>query len=104
LLNYAGGESALIYNTGPADDIFDDMTWANIVITEENISDYSRHHFSADDGFIPEKIEVNGRKGRRVVCVLGADRLHYKMFDLDSVADIVAETEEEDGDETFMSQ
>ncbi|KAI9852491.1 MAG: hypothetical protein M1838_000585 [Thelocarpon superellum] len=41
------------------------------------------HNFSPD-AFQPIRLEVNGRKGRRVVCVLGNDGLHYKIFDLDS--------------------
>ena len=32
-----------------------------------------------------ERIEVNGRKGRRVVCVVTQDRLRYRVFDLESV-------------------
>ncbi len=32
------------------------------------------------------KLEVNGRKGRRAVCILYEDRLHYGVFDLDSDA------------------
>ncbi|KAI9831026.1 MAG: hypothetical protein M1819_005264 [Sarea resinae] len=45
---------------------------------------YLRHTFADSSGFAPERLEVNGRKGRRVVCVLGQDLLHYKVFDLDS--------------------
>ena len=33
----------------------------------------------------PRKLEVNGRKGRRVVCVLDQDGMRYEIFDLDSV-------------------
>lgn len=29
------------------------------------------------------KLIVNGRKGRRVVVVLGSDRKHYRVLDLD---------------------
>ena len=32
----------------------------------------------------PERIEINGRKGRRVICVLAQDRFHYRVYDLDS--------------------
>lgn len=32
----------------------------------------------------PERMEVNGRKGRRVICVLAQDRFHYRVYDLDS--------------------
>ena len=37
----------------------------------------------------PEKVEVNGRKGRRVICVLAQDRLHYRVYDLDSSSSLV---------------
>lgn len=34
-----------------------------------------------------EKVEVNGRKGRRVACLLAQDRLHYRVYDLDHFPD-----------------
>jgi hypothetical protein len=34
----------------------------------------------------PAKLEVNGRKGRRVVCVLDEQRTRYTIFDLDDRA------------------
>ena len=40
--------------------------------------------FPLGASWVPESIEVNGRKGRRVVCVLAQDRVHYRIFDLDS--------------------
>lgn len=40
----------------------------------------------------PIHIDVNGRKGRRAVCVLYGDGKRYDVLDLD------AEMEEEDGD------
>jgi anaphase-promoting complex subunit 4 len=63
-------------------------------VNATNTQTFSRHFFPASEvGFIPERLEVNGRKGRRVVCVLGRDRLHYKVFDLDG------EEEGEEGEE-----
>ncbi|KAI9802111.1 MAG: hypothetical protein M1833_002032 [Piccolia ochrophora] len=50
---------------------------------EDLCSSYSCHTFS--ESFRPASLEINGRKGRRVLCVLGEDHLHYKVFDLDSV-------------------
>lgn len=35
----------------------------------------------------PEKIEVNGRPGRRAACLLAQDRLHYRVYDLDNLPD-----------------
>ncbi|KAI9783357.1 MAG: hypothetical protein M1839_003891 [Geoglossum umbratile] len=69
-------------------------------IHADNIGIFSRHLFPATDtGFVPEKLEVNGRKGRRVVCVLGRDRFHYRVFDLDGRADGGEEGEEEEEEE-----
>ncbi|MCJ1311524.1 hypothetical protein MMC25_005196 [Agyrium rufum] len=46
---------------------------------------YIRHVFpSVAPAFAIERIEVNGRKGRRVVCVVAKDRLRLRFFDLDS--------------------
>lgn len=50
------------------------------------------HAFSADSRFRPVHLNVNGRKDRRVVCVLGDDLKHYKLFDLDSVEGDSGET------------
>ncbi|KAK9461835.1 anaphase-promoting complex, cyclosome, subunit 4-domain-containing protein [Lipomyces oligophaga] len=36
-----------------------------------------------DDDFIPAQITLNGRKGRRVGCVLAQDMQRYRVFDLD---------------------
>ncbi|KAK2751007.1 hypothetical protein FQN57_000082 [Myotisia sp. PD_48] len=40
------------------------------------------HDFESDTE--PLRLEVNGREGRRVVCVLYADRTRYSVFDMDS--------------------
>lgn len=52
-----------------------------------SLTPYTRHIFPQESVSQPEKLEVNGRKGRRVVCVLDADGLRYRVFDLDSSAD-----------------
>ena len=77
-------------------------------IRAADIHVFSRHFFPAttEAGFVPEKLEVNGRKGRRVVCVLGRDRLHYRIFDLDGEAEDGTEggeEEEEEADDDAMS-
>lgn len=40
--------------------------------------------FEHDISWIPEKLEVNGKKGRRVVCILAQDQHHYRVYDLDN--------------------
>lgn len=42
---------------------------------------HTRHVF--EGRFSPLKLVVNGRKNRRVVVVLGRDRKHYRVLDLD---------------------
>jgi anaphase-promoting complex subunit 4 len=58
---------------------------------------YTRHVF--EGRFTPLKLVVNGRKGRRVVVVLGSDRKHYRVLDLDFKKGDDNEDKEGDGDE-----
>jgi anaphase-promoting complex subunit 4 len=44
---------------------------------------YTKHVFATSDGFKPVKIEVNGRKNRRICVVLGEDGRQMKIYDLD---------------------
>ena len=53
-----------------------------IKLTDNKVKEQARHTFDAL--FSPIRIEVNGRKGRRVVCALSNDRTRYKIFDLES--------------------
>ena len=46
---------------------------------------FVHHTFSVGPTWIPERIEINGRKGRRAVCILAQDRLRYRVYDLDSL-------------------
>ena len=46
---------------------------------------FVKHKFAS--GMDPIKLEVNGRKGRRVVCVLYGDKSRYSVFDLDTPSD-----------------
>jgi anaphase-promoting complex subunit 4 len=56
-------------------------------------------HLFASHGFKarPVHIDVNGRKGRRAVCVLYGDSMRYEVLDLDAA--IEEEEEVEEGDE-----
>ncbi|KAI9849162.1 MAG: hypothetical protein M1837_005392 [Sclerophora amabilis] len=56
---------------------------ALILSDEEVVAAHSHHAF--DEGiFIPWKLEINGRKSRRVVCVFSKDKMHYQVLDIDS--------------------
>ncbi|KAK8182382.1 anaphase-promoting complex, cyclosome, subunit 4-domain-containing protein [Phyllosticta citribraziliensis] len=57
--------------------------WQFEAADSERWSRYVKHVFRAGDHFVPLRLEVNGRKDRRIVCVLGEDLKHYKIFDLD---------------------
>ncbi|KAH8731637.1 anaphase-promoting complex, cyclosome, subunit 4-domain-containing protein [Phaeosphaeriaceae sp. PMI808] len=54
---------------------------AKINISPELVRTYTRHVF--EGRFTPLKLIVNGRKGRRVIVVLGDDRKHYRVLDMD---------------------
>jgi len=73
--------------TGEKNDIRNDVE-SHLDLTEaDQLHQFTRHTFPAGNLWTPEKLEVNGRKGRRVVCVLAKDRLHYRVFDVDSGVD-----------------
>lgn len=59
------------------------------------------HEFPTGVSWTPERIEVNGKKGRRAVCVTAQDRLHYRIYDLDSPsgAEATEETATEGSDD-----
>lgn len=63
---------------------------------EENGSPHVRHTFPKGLEWAPEKIEINGRKGRRIICVLAKDKVNYRIYDIDSgreQGEILAEDE-----------
>lgn len=52
-------------------------------LSAEQVRTYTIHVFAAGERFVPHKLVVNGRKGRRVVVVLAEDGKHYRVLDLD---------------------
>ena len=64
-------------------------------------SAYTWHEFPEGVSWAPERMEVNGRKGRRVICVLAQDKFHYRIYDLDGSpgGEEPQETRNEGGDE-----
>ena len=50
-------------------------------MTPSLIEKHTRHIF--EGRFTPLRLVVNGRKGRRVIVVLGSDRKHYRVLDMD---------------------
>lgn len=53
----------------------------SVSFSSELVTQYTRHVF--EGRFTPLKLVVNGRKGRRVIVVLGSDRKHYRVLDMD---------------------
>ena len=51
----------------------------------EQSSHLVRHSFPPGPTWTPKRMEINGRKGRRAICVLAQDGLHYRIYDLDSM-------------------
>jgi anaphase-promoting complex subunit 4 len=71
----------------------------NIVsITQDTVQKHTQHVF--EGRFTPLKLVVNGRKGRRVIVVLGDDRKHYRVLDMD----YRTKREKEDGDGDSASE
>jgi anaphase-promoting complex subunit 4 len=50
-------------------------------MTLQNLASHVKHVFK--NRFKPAKIEVNGRKNRRVCIVLGEDSRHLRVYDVD---------------------
>ena len=47
---------------------------------------FAVHTFTAGPSEGVERCEINGRKGRRAVCVVAEDKIRYRIFDLDADA------------------
>ncbi|CAI6336371.1 unnamed protein product [Periconia digitata] len=54
---------------------------STLTLSPPDIESLTKHVFTPR--FSPLKIVVNGRKGRRVLCVVGEDRRHVSVLDLD---------------------
>ena len=52
----------------------------------DTMTGYERHTFPAGKSWTPARLEINGRKGRRVMCVLAEDLIRYRLYDIDSAA------------------
>ncbi len=74
-------------------------------VTQIHLSDHTyhasfiRHTFSPQRDMEPMTLQVNGKKGRRVVCVMYSDGLRYSVFDLDRAGDGEDDTGGEGGEQ-----
>ena len=65
------------------------------ISSDDEVKQFIQHTFPDGPSWTPQRLEVNGRKGRRAACVVAEDRIHYRIFDIDSA---MAEADvEEDG-------
>lgn len=68
---------------------------------------FIRHTFLPSAGeqrLDPVEIEVNGRRGRRVVCVLFSDRSKYAVYDMDSFDEPEPEPATEEGEDAIVAE
>jgi anaphase-promoting complex subunit 4 len=78
----------------------------DVQFDQDFLQPYSKHVFGTSDDFKPAKIEVNGRKNRRICVVLGEDGRRMRIYDLDfndSADDWVDVGEEKTGGDHIMS-
>ncbi|KAL0259521.1 hypothetical protein SLS55_005258 [Diplodia seriata] len=97
LLSQSASRYSLPDGTPPPDD--SRQSW--VMDTPDDWAVFVKHVFPSSERFTPVKIDINGRKDRRVVCVLGNDLKHYKVYDLDY--DIEKEGEGDTTVDTIMS-
>jgi len=57
---------------------------AHLDLSNEAMKQYIQHTFPDGPSCTPQRLEVNGRKGRRAACIVAEDRIHYRIFDIDT--------------------
>lgn len=78
----------------------------NLDISDEKLlNQLLQHTFPEGRAWTPERIEINGRKARRSICVVAKDMVTYRVLDLDSLHENKGESKEEtkSGSEEMMS-
>jgi anaphase-promoting complex subunit 4 len=74
------------------------LTPLDITSSEPRIVDLIKHCFPIKAQ--PVKIDVNGRQGRRAICVLHGEGLRYEVLDMDAEMEDEEEEEDEEVDES----
>lgn len=54
----------------------------------EQLAHHTRQTFPPGVSWAPERMDINGRKGRRVMCIVAQDKKRYRMYDVDSNPDV----------------
>ena len=57
-----------------------DLGFSDLKIVEQ----HTWLEFSRGVSWTPQRMEINGRKGRRAACVVAEDSFHYRVYDLDA--------------------
>lgn len=70
-------------NTTKQDNIIPSIDLAD----PEHLRTYTWLEFPSGVSWTPKRMEVNGRKGRRVICIVAQDNFHYRVYDLDSATE-----------------
>ena len=70
---------------------------------QEHMAEFTRHVFPVGVSWAPETMDINGRKGRRVMCVVAQDKKRYRIYDVDSHPDLEElENVGDDGNDDVM--
>ena len=55
---------------------------------QEHMADFTHHEFPTGVSWAPETMDINGRKDRRVMCVVAQDKKRYRIYHVDSHPDL----------------
>lgn len=65
------------------------------ISNKELLNQLLQHTFPEGPAWTPERLEINGRKSRRGICVVAKDMVTYRVLDLDSRHENMDESEGE---------
>ena len=51
--------------------------------SSDDVALHAVHRFPTNKGWMPQRLEINGRQNRRMICVLAEDGLHFRQYGLD---------------------
>ncbi|KAK2787269.1 hypothetical protein FQN51_003429 [Onygenales sp. PD_10] len=92
-----GGGGSVVSPSSPSSLAADQITQLYLAHPGQH-AEFVQHTFPQEAGMEPVELQVNGRKGRRVVCVLYADGMRYSVFDIDSAGIGDGDEEEVEGE------
>ena len=69
----------------------------------ERMAEFTKHIFPTGVSWAPEKMDINGRTGRRVMCIVAQDKKRYRIYDVDRNPNLEErEGGKEDGNDDLM--